>query len=466
MSVEVAAGDASIEADAATEAARVARDAASTPAVSVETPRRRIPLLANLAAALFSRGGNAIALVALPIIALQQTGSPLAAGVVGVFATVPLVIGGAFGGVLVDRFGYRVSSIVADLASAVTVLAIPVLHATVGLPFPVLLALVFLGGLLDPPGDTAKTSMTPDLAALARWPIERAAGAQSAVERSAMMLGAGTAGALVALLGPMPALYIDAAGFAVSALLVAGLIPRWDRVRAAEPAAHVVPATEGGSTALPGVVDAAGPEPSATGTGGFMEGLRFVASSPLLRSIVLLVTFTNAIDAAGMTVLKPLYATDVLGDPAQLGFMMGCFAAGALTGSIVFGAVGHRFSGRTLFAACFMVAGTVPYLTMALGAPAPVLLPVLALSGFAAGAINPMISTAMYALIPDGMRARVFGVTTAGVAATMPLGAFLGGLAAEQAGLVPTLVVCAALYLVLASSPLYLRSFRGLASMK
>ncbi|HEY1106730.1 MAG TPA: MFS transporter, partial [Agromyces sp.] len=197
-----------------------------------------------------------------------------------------------------------------------------------------------------------------------------------------------------------------------------------------------------------------------------MEGLRFVASSPLLRSIVLLVTFTNAIDAAGMTVLKPLYATDVLGDPAQLGFMMGCFAAGALIGSIVFGAVGHRFSGRTLFAACFMVAGTVPYLTMALGAPAPVLLPVLALSGFAAGAINPMISTAMYALIPDGMRARVFGVTTAGVAATMPLGAFLGGLAAEQAGLVPTLVACAALYLVLASSPLYLRSFRGLASMK
>jgi len=90
---------------------------------------------------------------------------------------------------------------------------------------------------------------------------------------------------------------------------------------------------------------------------------------------------------------------------------------------------------------------------------------VLALSGLAAGAINPMISTAMYALIPDGMRARVFGVTTAGVAATMPLGAFLGGLAAEQAGLVPTLVVCAALYLVLASSPLYLRSFRALRSV-
>lgn len=407
---------------------------------------RRLPLFANLAAALFSLGGNAIALVALPIIALTETGSPLAAGVVGVFSTVPLVIGGALGGVLVDRFGYRVSSIVADLASAVTVLAIPLLHATVGLPFGVMLALVFLGGLLDPPGDTAKTSMTPDLAALARWPIERAAGAQAAVQRTAVMLGAGTAGALVAFLGPMPAPFVDAGGFAVSALLVACFIPRAARTQSTDGRAQEQSAA------------------TRSERGGFVEGLRFVASSPLLRSIVLLVTLTNAIDAAGMTVLKPLYATQVLGDPAQLGFMVGCFAAGALTGSIVFGAVGHRFSGRLMFAACFMVAGTLPYLTMALGAPVPVLLPVLALSGFAAGAINPMISTAMYGLIPDGMRARVFGVTTAGVAATMPLGAFLGGLAAEQLGLVPTLAGCAALYVVLASSPLYLTSFRGLRS--
>lgn len=428
MSAELAGGDTAVEADA--------------PARTRPLVARRLPILANLAAALFSRGGNAIALVALPIIALQQTGSPLAAGVVGVFSTVPLVIGGALGGVLVDRFGYRSSSIVADLASAVTVLAIPILHATVGLPFGAMLALVFLGGLLDPPGDTAKTSMTPDLAALARWPIERAAGAQSAVERTAMMLGAATAGGLVALLGPTPALIVDAGGFVVSALLVLCFVPR--RLRAADADAR-----------------AEGDEAPAA-RGGFVEGLRFVASSPLLRAIVLLVTLTNAIDVAGMTVLKPLYATEVLGDPAQLGFMVGCFAAGALTGSVLFGAFGHRFSGRVMFAVCFLIAGTVPYLTMALGAPAPVLLPVLALSGLAAGAINPMISTAMYGLIPDGMRARVFGVTTAGVAATMPLGAFLGGLAAEQVGLVPTLLVCAGLYLVLASSPLYLRAFKEL----
>ena len=255
---------------------------------------RRLPILALFAAQFFSLGGNAIALVAIPIIALVETGSPLAAGVAGVFATVPLVIGGTFGGVLVDRFGYRVSSIVADAASGLTVIAIPLLSATVGLPFGALLALVFLGGLLDPPGDTAKTALMPDLARLARMPLARAAGAQSAVQRTASMVGAGVAGALVALLGPVPALVVDAAGFVVSAVLVACFVPR--------AVAAAVGEGEGGEGE--GGEGAPAEEPSTKG--GFVAGIRFIASHPLLRAIVLLVTLTNAIDAAGMTVLLSL----------------------------------------------------------------------------------------------------------------------------------------------------------------
>lgn len=409
---------------------------------ATDAPRRRLPILALFAAQFFSLSGNAIAMVAVPIIALTETGSPLAAGVAGAFATVPLVIGGALGGVLVDRFGYRASSIVADLASGLTIIAIPVLWATVGLPFGVLLALVFLGGLLDPPGDTAKTVLVPDLADLARMPLARAAGAQSTVQRTASMIGAGTAGALVALAGPAPALIVDAIGFAVSAWLVACFVPR----RAARSDAAVGEA-----------------EPA---TGGFVAGIRFIATHPLLRAIVLLVTLTNAIDAAGMTVLKPVYATEVLDDPAMLGFMVGCFAAGALAGSALFGLVAHRWSGRPMFAICFVLAGAPPYLAMALGAPLPVLLPVLAASGLAAGALNPMIATAMYGEVPDGMRARVFGATTAGVAASMPLGALLGGIAVEQFGLGPTVAACALLYLVLGGSPLFLKSFSGLTAAR
>ncbi|GAA4062392.1 MFS transporter [Agromyces indicus] len=410
-------------------------------------PRRRIPLLALYAAQLCSLAGNAIALVAVPIIVLQQTGSPLAAGVAGIFATVPLVVGGALGGVLVDRFGYRASSIAADLASGVTVLAIPLLDAAGLLSFGALLALVFLGGLLDAPGDTAKTVLMPDLAALARIPLARAAGAQSAVQRTATMVGAGVAGALVALAGPMTALVADAAGFAVSALLVALLVPR--------------PAALRGDRALESDEAA---ETAGSSVQAFIAGIRFVWRTPLARGVVLLVTLTNAIDAAGMTVLKPVYASQVLGDPAVLGFMVGCFAAGALTGSALFGIIGHRASGRTMFAICFVLAGAPPYAAMALGAPVEVLFPVLAASGLAAGAINPMIATALYSVVPDGMRARVFGALTAGVAASMPVGALLAGVSVEAFGPGVVLAGAAVLYAVLGASPLLLRSFDGLSS--
>ncbi|MGR0220648.1 MFS transporter [Agromyces sp. ZXT2-6] len=419
-------------------------------------PRRRIPLIALFAAQLFSLGGNAIALVAIPIIVLQQTGSPLAAGVAGIFATVPLVIGGALGGVLVDRFGYRASSIAADVASGVTVLAIPLLDAAGLLSFGALLALVFLGGLLDAPGDTAKTVLMPDLAALARTPLARAAGAQSAVQRTATMVGAGVAGALVALAGPMTALVADAAGFAVSALLVALLVPRPGALRAGAHAAAVD--AEDGSAEATRAEETAGSSVQA-----FVAGIRFIMRTPLARGVVLLVTLTNAIDAAGLTVLKPVYASQVLGDPATLGFMVGCFAAGALTGSALFGAIGHRASGRTMFAACFVLAGAPPYAAMALGAPAELLFPVLAFSGLAAGAINPMISTALYGVVPDGMRARVFGALTAGVAASMPVGAILAGVLVEALGPTPVLAGAAVLYAVLGASPLVLRSFDGLS---
>jgi MFS family permease len=402
----------------------------------------RLPLFGLLAAAFVSRAGNAITMIAVPLYVFSDTGSALATGVAGVFATVPVVIGGALGGALIDRVGYRVSSIVADLASGLTVLALPILAATGALHFGVLLLLVFLSGLLDTPGDTAKTVMLPELATRAGTPLARAAGAQSAVQRSASMVGAAVAGVLIGVLGAPGALYVNAATFAVSALLIAVFIPRMPR-----------PAASGAD------------EPAAGGTGywrGFAEGLRWLWSNPLLRGIVLLVMVTNAIDTAGLTVLFPVYASERLGSATALGFMVSCFAGGALLGAVLFAAVGHRASGRGLFVLFFVLAGVPPYLAMAFEVPLPVLLAVLAFSGLAAGGINPMMSTALFGLIPEPMRARVFGAMSAGVSAAMPIGAFLGGASIAAFGLGPTLLGAAIVYAVATLTPLFGRSWRGL----
>ena len=64
--------------------------------------------------------------------------------------------------------------------------------------------------------------------------------------------------------------------------------------------------------------------------------------TPLVRAVVILVVITNTIDAAGLTVLKPVYAAGLGDDGAVLGAMLACFAGGALSGAALFSAIGHR----------------------------------------------------------------------------------------------------------------------------
>ena len=86
--------------------------------------RRWAPLAGLLTAHTVSLTGNMLTLIALPLYVLAKTGSPAATGLAGAFATAPVVLGGAFGGVRVDRIGYRRASLLADLVSGVTVAAV------------------------------------------------------------------------------------------------------------------------------------------------------------------------------------------------------------------------------------------------------------------------------------------------------------------------------------------------------
>ena len=423
----------------------------TVPSASVPQPTApRHPLLALitlLAGHGLSLLGNAITVVVVPLYVLHETGSVLATGVAGVFATVPVIVGGALGGVLVDRIGFRTAAIVADLASGLTMLLIPVLAATSGLPFPVLLALVFLSGLLDTPGSTAKSALVPDLADTAGISVARASGIHSAVSRSAAMIGASVAAVCVIWLGPLNALLIDAATFAASALLLWLGVPR-----------HA----DAGPAAAQTAADAVLP----TGWRGygadFAAGIRFLAERPLLRNLVLMIVVTNCFDAAGITVLMPAYASTVGADGAVFGLMVAVFSLGALTGAALFTWLGQRLPRRPVLVVSFLLAGAPPYLAMAAAVPVPVLLGVLALAGLAAGSINPLITTVLYERVPRALRARVLGAMTTGVSLGLPLGALGAGIAVSAAGLVPVLLVVGAVYALVTLAPLTGGSWRNL----
>jgi len=396
-------------------------------------------LSALLAAHAISQTGNVVTAFAVPFYVLGLGGTGVEVGVAAFFATAPIVLGGAFGGVVVDRVGHRRAAIVADLVSGLAVLAIPVLALTVGLPFWALLALVFAGGLLDTPGQTARRVMLPGLTERAGVRLEQSVGLLDGSERFAKLIGASIAGLLVALVGPIAALFVNAGTFAVSALLT------WAFV-----AAPTRPA------ALPDRSDA----PRSSYWADLAEGLRFVVRDPLMRLIVGLVLITNLLDAARGSTLMPLYANDRLGGAAALGLLVATMGGCALVGNVAFGFVAHRVPRRVTFAICFALAGGPSSAAFALGAPLPVLVAATALSGLAAGAINPILGTVQLERIPEHMRGRVFGLINAGAWAGVPFGALLGGIAADTVGLAAAFGAIAVIYSLVTLSPLTGGSWR------
>jgi MFS family permease len=402
--------------------------------LATEKTRRHAPLYALLVADVVSLSGNAVAQLAIPWYVLVTTGSAALTGLAVFFAFVPVVISGIFGGVIVDRLGFRRTSVIADVASSAAVAAIPALHATVGIELWQLLALVFLGGLLDAPGTTARAALFPDVVALAGMRLERAAGFRGAIQRGSLLVGAPVGGVLVAAFGATTALWLDAASFLVSAALIAFLVPAV--ARREEPVERSRYFSE------------------------LAQGLSFIRRHRLIRAIVVTVLVTNFLDAP-FGVALPVYARGTFGSAADLGVLFGVFGGFALCGSLAFGAVGHRLPRRLTFLCCFSV-WAADYLVLATLPPFPIAVAALAVGGLAVGPINPLLGTLQFELVPAELRGRVLGAVTAGAWAAIPAGVLLGGASVELAGVGWTFLAVGVCYVAVSVYGFFNPAFRAM----
>jgi MFS family permease len=379
----------------------------------------RGPLYSLFVADSISLVGNVVAQLAIPWFVLVTTGSPTLTGLAVFFSFLPVVLAGFFGGVIVDRLGFRTTSVVADLASTAAVAAIPLLHSTVGIELWQLLGLVFLGALLDAPGATARQALFPDLVQLAGVGMERANGIRGAIQQGSWLVGAPIGGLLVAEFGATTALWLDAASFLVSAALVATAVPAVPREIVTEPAGRYL--------------------------AELAEGLRFIWRQPLFRAIMATVLITNLLDAP-FPVVMAVFAREAFGSATDLGLMYGVSGGAALVGALAFSAVGHRLPRRLTFVCSFAIAPVV-YLTLATLPSLPVALVALAVSGLAAGPINPLLNTVQFELVPPELRGRVFGAVKAGAWAAIPLGVLLGGVIVDAVGVAVTFLGIGLCYL-------------------
>ena len=191
--------------------------------------KSKFGVYALLVANLISLTGNQITMFALPWFVLETTDSAIQTALVAATQMVAFLIAAIAGGVVVDRFGPKWLSVVSDAVSGISILAIPLLISTIGLHLWQILALAFMGAVLDSPGNNARFNIITDLLEIANLPPERVYSAFSTADGVARIGGPILAGGLIAWLGAANALWFDAATFAVSALLIVAFVPATKR---------------------------------------------------------------------------------------------------------------------------------------------------------------------------------------------------------------------------------------------
>lgn len=397
------------------------------------------PIYALLIGNTISYVGDILTLIAIPWFVLKTTGSVVQMGITGLFSTLPMVFSAFFGSALVDRLGYKRTSVIGDILNGLTVMLIPLLHDTIGLAFWQLLALVFIGGLLRSPADTARQSMVPDLAQLAHMRLERANAWADGSKRGANFLGAPLAGVLIAVIRPDNLLWLDAASFAISALLIGLSVPE-----VALPHKKV-----GDAGAKHGYFAELG------------EGMHFIKQDAVILTIIIVVMVTNLLDAANFAVVEPAYILQTFHSALPFGLLIAVTGGMAFVGTVIFGSIGHRFPRRLTFGIAFTIGGALRFWALLIP-NFPFLLGWFALAGLLIGSINPLLDTALQEHVPPAMRARVFGLLGAGVLAGMPLGIFASGFVVTWIGLRTTLTVMGAIYLLATLSILVNPKLKGM----
>ena len=379
------------------------------------------PFVVLEATAVLSGTANGITMVAFPWLVLQTTGDARATATIAAVTALPLLASMLFAGAVVDLLGRRAVAITSDLLSMISVVLVPVLAATVGLGFGLLLLVAALGAVFDPAGLTARETMLPAAARSAGQSLERANGIHETSYSVAFLVGPGLGGVLIGLVGTTATFWATAVAFAMSAALMA-------------------------LTRMP----ASGrPSRSAYSQGIWSStrtGLAFLWDDKVLRTVAVLTALLVGVWLPVEGVVLPVLFNAVH-QPEHLGFLITAMSLGGVIGALGYTVLGPRLRRRPSFVVA-LVGCAVPVVAMAFLPPYPVLLLLGVVSGVFFGAVNPITNLTMQNRTPEALRGRVVGVMGSAAYAAGPIGYLVAGPLVETWGAQAVFVLLAVLLLV------------------
>ncbi len=355
---------------------------------------------------LVSNLGTWMQLTALGYMVVQLAGTAKAAaldvGILGASSAVPVLVFSPLAGVVADRYPRRRVLFITNSVEVVAALALAVLtssHAIALWEIFIIAGIRSTGQSFDAP---ARQSWVPLL--VPREYLGNAIGLNSVAFNAPSVAGPPLAGALILTIG-------TAAAFYLNAVLTFGVVLALLFMKPPAPS----------STVHENVL------------ASIWAGLRFLATHPVLRSVLLLLLATCLLVRPYVQLL-PAYAVHVVHvDARGLGFLFAAVGAGAICGSFVTAIIGARRRGVVWFASALSMAcgtivlGSVHTLPAALATLAVLGLSVLSF----AGSSNVLLQT----LSPDEMRGRAISVFSMIILGLVPAGSLLLGSIASVTGI-------------------------------
>jgi MFS family permease len=351
-------------------------------------------------ATMLSLVGDYFAKAAVTALVFSQTGSPGLSAIAFALSYAPWLIAGPLLATLAERYAYRNVMIICDVArmGLVALVAVP------GMPLWGMLVLLFLASLASPPAQAARSALLPQILPGDELPVGTALNLTAG---QMAQVGGYLFGGLLAAVSPRGALLFDAATFGASAVL----LTLW--VRRRPPAV------------------AAGQRHLLRETG---EGFRLVFGSTTMRSIALLV-FSAMLFTTVPEGLAAAWADELPGlTSANRGLWQGLIMLSSPVGA----ALGAMILTRTLTPA----RRRRMLLAFSLAIPAvlipsllqPGLLGVCVMSvacGFFAAGMLPTANALFVRVLPEGYRARAFGVMQMGLQLCQGGGIIAAGLLSD-----------------------------------
>jgi MFS family permease len=347
---------------------------------------------------LVSLSGNWMQMVAEIWLILTLTGSGVAVGFTTALQFLPMLLFGAWGGLIADRMPKRRLLLLTQGLHMIAPLAMLTLALNGVLVPSMVFALVFVRGCVNAVDYPTRQAFVMEMVGGER--VVNAVSLNSVLVHSARIAGPALAGVLIATVGVEPCFALNAASFAVMIWALRGMDT--EALRASE----VVPRE-------PGAVRA---------------GLRYVRSDPQLWIPLGLMAIVGTLGFNFQAILPLLARFTFDGGPGAYAALVSAMGVGAVIGALINGARGTvtplLLAGAAIgFGGLSLLAAGAPTLALELAVLAPL--------GAASVTLAASVNSSLQLASEPGMRGRVMALYAIVFLGSTPIGAPLAGWLAE-----------------------------------